>query len=232
MGRVDLAIRVTEEGSKKALFSCRDDSWWFQPEWTKDEAQPCPEFTSETTFMEAMLDPKPYALIYPSGLDDMEPPPPALSSHPEAEPNFRELSGWQKEQMQQRLEKFPGNKIIVLVTKEESRHYAEGLRDVFSQSHWMVKGPILQRRTDCILTDVEVLTWKDDFGNARPQVRAVDDAFNAGGIKGGRHHLCVLSSPKALVLWVGVKSPDEMKDDMPSCPLRSAAEVDKLVSQF
>jgi hypothetical protein len=114
MGRVDLAIRLTEEGSNEALYSCHDDSLWHEAEWSKDEPKPCPEFATETSQLEAGLDPKPYVLAYPSGLFDMTPPEPPLSSHPESERSKRELSGWQQEQMQKRLENFSGNKLLIV----------------------------------------------------------------------------------------------------------------------
>jgi hypothetical protein len=46
------------------------------------------------------------------------------------------------------------------------------------------------------------------------------------------HHKCILESPNSLVLWVGVKSPDEMKDDVATCPPLPSPEGDKLASHF
>jgi hypothetical protein len=235
MGRVALAIRVNVYGGDSPIFTCRDADLQKLPEWAHDTFQPCSEHVAETTSLEFFLDPKPFVLAFPGGIVDMTPPAvPQLSSHPETEPSNRELSGWQKEQMVKILEKFPGQKVLLLATGDDAtRRYAKDFRDVFQKSHWVVKGPIVAPKTDCTAVDVTLQVWKDDLGNPRPYVLATEGALKAANVKGGHHYECVLASSKWLVLRVGVKSPDELNDnDTPACPPRSSPEIDALVARF
>jgi hypothetical protein len=234
MGKVEFAIRVTENGSKDPLFTCRDPDLEQQPEWQADPSRPCSQHSSDILSFEAGLDPKPFVLVFPSGMIDMSPNLPSqLSSHPETEPSIRELSGWQKGQMEEQLVKSVGNKILILVVGDSATwRYARDFRDVFLRSHWKVRGPMAGPRTSCTRTDVELWTWKNDLANTRPQVIAARKALEAAGVKGGHFHECVLEGPNALVLWVGAKSPDEIKDDFPTCLPEASSEVDKLAAHF
>jgi hypothetical protein len=237
MGKVEFAIRVTENGSDDPLFTCQDPD--LQPytrsrEWHGDKSRLCLQHSSDIPSFEAGLDPKPFVLSFPGGMMDLTPISPApLSSHPETESSFRELSGWQKGRMEEQLEKFRGNKILILVAGDSATwRYARDFQDVFRRSHWSVKGPIAGPKSSCTPADVELWTWRDDFGHARPHVLGVRSALEVAGVKGGRHHECILASPQALVLWVGVKSPDEIKGDKSSCPPEQSPAVDKLTSNF
>jgi hypothetical protein len=235
MGRVALAIRVTSYGDDSPVFTCRDADLAHLPEWTHDTFQPCSEHSTDTSGFEFFLDPKPFVLAFPGRILDMTPPAvPQLSSHPETEPSNRELSGWQKAHMVKILEKFPGKRVLIVATDDDAtRRYAKDFRDVFQQSHWIVKGPVDAPKTDCTPVDVTLQVWKDDLGGPRPHVVAAEDALKAAGVKGGRHYECVLASSRSLVLRVGVKSPDEVNDDdIPACPPRVSPEIDALVARF
>jgi hypothetical protein len=235
MGRVALAIRVLAYEDDHVLFTCRDLDFQNLPEWAHDKQQPCPVDGAETLKFGFLLDPKPFVLSFPGGILDMTPSGlPQLSSHPETQPDNRDLSGWQKSQMVKILAKFPGQRILIVSAADAAAmRYAKDFRDVFQESHWVVKGPIEGlKKTDCTPVDVGLLAWKDDFGKERSHVMAVQDALVAAGVKGGKHHECVLASPRALVLRVGVKSPDEVSDDMPACAPRLSPEIDALVARF
>jgi hypothetical protein len=238
MGKVELAVRVIENGSNVPLFTCQDpdlQNHTESREWESDQPEPCAQHSSEIPRFEGGLDPKPFALIFPSGMIDMTPNrSSALSSHPETEPSVRALSDWQKQQIEAQLSKFPGKKILILAAGDSSTsRYARDFRDVFRQSRWIVRGPVAAPKLSCTPTDVSFWTWKSDFGNERPHVIAVQKALEDAGVKGGRHHNCVLEHPDILVLWIGPKSPDEIKDDaLRLCPPESSSEVEKLASRF
>jgi hypothetical protein len=237
MGRVEFAVRVTADGSGHPLFTCEDADLRHTPEssdWLDDAPRPCAGYRSGWANFEPALDPQPFVVTFPSGMLDMTPPLPSLlTSHPEEQASTRRLTGWQRRQMETRLREFAGNKVFILVAGgSETWRYAGDFADVFQESRWVVKGPMAGPRLKCVPTDVDLWTWKQDFRNDRPRVLAVHEALEAAGVKGGHYFKCVLTSPNALVLWVGVRSPEGINDQMPACLPAISPEVDKLVSRF
>jgi len=234
MGTVEFAIRLTTADSNKAIFTCQDRHLQHLPSWSTDSHEPCSKHSQQIPSFEARLDPKPFVLVFPSGMIDMTPNiKEELPSHPETEPSVRNLSGWQKARMMEQLEKFQGQKILILVAGDsETWKYAKDFRKVFQEAHWKVKGPMAGPKTSCTPMDADLWTWKDDFNNERPHTLAVRKALEAAGVKGGHVNKCVLASKDALVLWIGVKSPIGVNEDVPACAPGFSASVDKLVSQF
>lgn len=231
MGKVALAISVTQDNSNSPLFACEDAELQNLPPWLVDRSHLCRGLPNGTS---AFLDPQPFTLWYPSGMTDMTPAlPPLLSTHPEDEPSTRTLTNWQKEQMTKQLRNFPGQKILILVSGDtEAWRYAEGFRSALLRSKWVVKGPIPGPTTNCTPADVSLWSWKRDPVTPRPVAEAVKNALVNAGVKGAANWWCILNTQNALVLWVGAKTPDEIKDDAPTCPQQPSPAVDKLASSF
>jgi hypothetical protein len=234
MGTVEFAIRLTTADSNKAIFTCQDSHLQSLPSWSADKHEPCSKHSREIPSFEGRLDPKPFVVVFPSGMIDMTPNlKDEVPSHPETEPSVRNLSGWQKARMKEQLEKFQGQKILILVAGDsETWKYAKDFRDVFHEAHWKVKGPLAGPKTSCTPMDVNLWTWKDDFNNERVHLLAVRKALEAAGVKGAHRHNCVLASQNALVLWVGVKSPNGVNEQAPACIPEVSPSVDALVSKF
>jgi hypothetical protein len=234
MGEVEFAIRLTTADSDKTIFTCQDPYLQNLPSWSSDKHEPCVKHSREIPSFEGRLDPKPFVLVFPGGMIDMTPNiSQGLPSHPETEPSTRNLSGWQKARMKEQLEKFQGQKILILVAGDsETWKYAKNFRDVFYEAHWKVEGPLEGPKTACTPVDVSLWTWKNDFSNERAHLLAVRKALEAAGVKGGHRHNCVLESRNALVLWVGVKSPNGANEETPACIPESSSNVDRLVSKF
>ena len=233
MGKVEFAIRVTTSGSDTALFTCQDQDLIGQPDWRNDPVQPCLQHGTGIQGFEAGLDPRPFVLTLPGGMIDMTPSlPPIVSSRPETEADTRRLSEWQKAQLQSTLERYPDHNVLILfVGDPNTRRYAQDFVDVFQASKWKAKGPIqlAVTSTQSPITDVQVSTWKSDFGHERQIALDIGNAFKNTGIKGGDRLVCNLDRSDVLVVLVGVKSPEENPSYHPPYSL---PEIDQQLANF
>ncbi len=233
MGKVEFAIRVTtSEGN--TVFTCQDPSLIGHAEWQNDQIQPCLHHNADLPSFEAGLDPKPFVLLFPSGMFDMTPPlSPNVSSHPETRTDTRRLSEWQRSQLRQTLNLYPKqNVLIVFVGGVSTRRYAQDFADVFHVSKWNVEGPISLtiKSSQETISDVQLITWEGDFSHPREMLVNILDTFKRAGMKGRDRFICSLKRRDVLVLLVGNKSPDE--ENPLDHPPYSLSEIDNLVEHF
>jgi hypothetical protein len=102
---------------------------------------------------------------------------------------------------------------------------------MFRISQWKVKEPIAAPKVQQTVTDIQLSTKGSDFGHERKEILDVRDAFKNAGIKGADRIVCDPSiTSDTIVLWVGVKSPDEMPSGLQ--PPIMSPEVGKLAKDF
>jgi hypothetical protein len=233
LGKVEFAVRVTEFGDSKPLFTCRDQAFEYRPEWYMDEVRPCSFFSSTIPSFEGSLDPKPFGLNFPSGFIDMAPPlPVTFDSHPEDERDTRRLSEWQKLQMKQLLTRYPHHKVMILAGPGKSTwRFAKDFQEVFSTSEWQVKGPVPEPHEEQWATDVQISVSGQYFGHAPQEVSDISEMFRLTGIKARPGSITDLNiKPGVVVIWVGVKSPD---GDKPGYhPPVTSPDLKKLLAHF
>jgi len=195
--------------------------------------QPCLQHGTDIPVFEAGLDPRPFALAFPGGMIDMTPPsPPIVSSHPETESDMRRLSERQKAQLRLTLERYPNHNVLIAFTGGAyTGRYAQDFVDVFQASKWNAKGPIplAVTSTQVPIADVQVSTWKNDFGHERQIALDIGNAFKNTGIKGCDRLVCNLDRSDVLVVLVGVKSPEEKPSYHPPYNL---PEIDQQVANY
>jgi hypothetical protein len=230
-GSVYFAIRVSTAGSTAPLFSCADSGLTDSLAWPSDPPQSCQDFLPAEPGFSGSLDPKPYGLFpSPDSFIDMSPPAQPISSHPEVESDDRRLTEWQQSVLKPALDAYPGKKVLILAAgSKPTWDYARDFRDAFLGSKWIVKGPIDAPKTDQTVLDVQISSG-DASGSLHSETTDVRDAMVNAGIKGAKFFVVDPSvKTGVIVLWVGVRSPDEIRT--PQFPIRTP-KLKELLATF
>jgi hypothetical protein len=208
-------MQTTIDDEKKPALSCRDKSLPESYTLASGEHRPCSEMMKLTGDVPSKLDVDSYQsadgkwtmrrmkeLPSPSELDEQS--------------DDRHITEYQHQIIEPVLNKYSrSHMLIYFAGGQRSKAYAEEFRKMFSAKNWTVKRPTPVPIGDERIIDIQMsVNYQENWNRYNPKPNDVLHAFERAGIKQRRNLMLDPNVPSDwIVLWVGPRSPKDVKPD-------------------
>jgi hypothetical protein len=139
----------------------------------------------------------------------------------------RHITEYEHQIIEPVLKKYARSQLLIYFAGgQKSKAYAEEFRAMFQSRNWKVKGPTLVPIGDERIIDVQMsVNYAENWNKYNPKPREILNAFEKAGIKQRSNLAIDVNVPHDwIVLWVGPRSPKDVRPDQCAIPEMKPAE--------